>query len=559
MSKTSILLLIGLKCFLLALCCGGANGACSTWLYPSKEGWCTCGSSLHDVMICNNETEEVSILRSFCLTTFDRDRSEAVVGSCLYTQNHGQATGVKDGLYVRVNKNLSQQDHYLCSYLNRDGQLCGKCKSNYVVSAYSYDLKCYQCRLGLLSNIIIYCTVAYLPLTLFLVAVVMFHISVASPYLNLAVLLSQIYSSPEMIRVLLQNTRDTKLEFLVHIMEGVYGIWNLDFFRTLIPPICFPLTTIQVIALDYLVAVYPLLLLVCFYLLVAAHDRGYKLVVRLWKPFLWCSARMRRQWDIKHSIIDAFATFLLLSYLKFINISIDIFMPTTIFKEDGSQAGNFLYYYATIEFLGSEHMPFALISMTVLLVGVSFPLLLFLYPMMWFQNLLNKCHLNSPSLRAFMQCFQGYYLDRTDGGYECRYFSALYPTARIGGSILYAVTRNNVFFLLIIIVTAFMAVIVVAVTPYKKKYEFYNKCDAILLMSTIGFAASAIIYEFSFDWDRLTPTIVSVIMMMTFCFSPLAYLIILLFKKIKQSLLRQKESFMDSSGSEYHSLLDSVN
>ena len=447
-------------------------------------------------------------------------------------------------LVVRMNctlkstKNLSLQNQQLCGYLNRQGQLCGECKSNHFVSAYSYDLKCYQCRRGLLANIVTYLAVTYLPVTLFLVAVVVLHISVASPSLNLAVFLSQIYSSPEMVRVFLQNTRGTRLEFCVHVIEAVYGMWNLDFFRSLIPPICLPLNTLQVIALDYLVAVYPLLLLVCVYVLVTAHDRGCRLVVRLWRPFLWCSARIRQQWNVRHSIIDAFATFLLLSYLKFVNISIDLFMPTTLFTENGSQVGSYLYYDATIEFMSSHHMPYAVLALAGLIVGVMFPLLLFVYPMKLFQILLNKCHLNSTGLKILMQCFQGHYRDRTDGGWECRYFAALFPTARIGGLILYAVTRNNVFFLLIIVVMIFMAAAIIVVGPYKKEYEHFNKLDSTLLLSAIGFSAATIIYEFSFDWYRLTPTAVSVVLMTIFCFSPLAYFIILVLKHSKQSIWR---------------------
>ena len=78
----------------------------------------------------------------------------------------------------------------------------------------------------------------------------------------------------------------------------VYGIWNLDFFRAVVPPICLPLSTVQVIALDYLVAVYPLLLLVCIFGLVTAHDRGLRPLVTLCRPFVWCTSRQRRKWYV---------------------------------------------------------------------------------------------------------------------------------------------------------------------------------------------------------------------------------------------------------------------
>ena len=546
-------LLIILHCFLLALCCGATNKTCSTWLYPSKEGWCTCGSSLHDVIICNNETEEVSILRSFCLTTYDKNRSEAVVGSCLYAQNHGQATGVKDGLYVRVNKNLSQQDQQLCSYLNRDGQLCGKCKPSYFISAYSYDLKCYRCQSGLIRNTLTYLAVAFLPLTLFLIVVVVFHISATSPQLNMALTLCQCYSMSEISRVLLQVTRGNKIEILLRLGLTIYGIWNLDFFRAYIPPICLPLTTMQVLALDYLVAVYPLLLLLCFYVLVTFHDRGCRLVVRMCRPFLWLFSRIRRQWNVRHSIIDAFATFILLSYLKFLNISIDLLFPTQIFTANGSSIGYFLYYDATIPFMGPQHMPYVLLAIAVLVIGVMFPLLLLLYPMKWFQIFLNKCKMNSPGLKILMDCFQGYYQDRTEGGMECRPFAALYLMLRMMASTLYMATHSNIFFSFLTIGVACIAGLILLVGPYKEPHRFYNKIDVLLLISAMSLSASVIIYEFSFDWYEYNPPLLGEVFVAMSALVPFAYFILLFLKQINHFKSAAFRSCKDASLS-YHLL-----
>ena len=106
----------------------------------------------------------------------------------------------------------------------------------------------YKCSGNLLSNFVAYLTVAYIPLTLFLIIVMAFHISVASPHLHMAVLVCQIYTLPEIQRVLVQNTRDTKASILIKLLGSIYGVWNLDFFRSFIPPICLPLNTMQMIA-----------------------------------------------------------------------------------------------------------------------------------------------------------------------------------------------------------------------------------------------------------------------------------------------------------------------
>jgi hypothetical protein len=329
-----------------------------------------------------------------------------------------------------------------------------------------------------------YLAVAYLPLTVFLAIVVAFRISVASPHLNAAVFLCQLYASPAVLRVLVLKMQNTWYAIIIQLFSTLYGIWNLDFFRTVVPPICLPLNTLQVIALDYLVAVYPLFLLVCFYLLVTAHDRGCKLVVRLARLFFWCSARLRHQWNIKHSIIDAFTSFLLLSHIKFVSTSANLLIPTELRNIHGSSVGYFIYYDATVEFMGSQHMAFAILALVMLVAAATFPLLLLLYPMKWFQSALNKCHLNSPVLRTFMDCFQGYYRDRTEGGRDCRYFAALYPSLRIVGLILYAVTRSDFFLMMIVLMQTVVIVILVLVSPYKKQYSSYNTLDILLVVSS---------------------------------------------------------------------------
>ena len=214
-------------------------------------------------------------------------------------------------------------------------------------------------------------------------------------------------------------------------------IWNLDFFRALVPPICLPLTTLQIIALDYLVAIYPLFLLICFYVLVTAYDKGFRPLIFLCRPFRSCKKKLRGKWYIKRTIKDTFITFLLLSYIKLINTSFLLLTSTVIHDEYGKRLGRFLFVDARIKVMSPQHLPYAILTISTLLLLIVMPALLqLLYPTLWFQRFLNRCGLNSPGLRLCMESFQGYYRDRADGGWECRYFSVLYPSIRI---IVYAI------------------------------------------------------------------------------------------------------------------------
>ena len=473
---------------------------CPTWLHPSGDGECLCGATFNSVVVCNNETLQVGVLDTYCLTSNGDGSNTSVVGWCLVIFSHGERLLSPVGCYNKVLGNLSEQEEQTCGYLHRQGRLCGKCQPNYSVSAYSYDIKCYPCTFGVWRSVVVYVCIAYLPLTIFLCVVIVFRIIVTSPAMNAPVFCCQILSSPSLLIFLLQYSRHTHSIYYIKSLSTFYGIWNLDFFRSLLRPICLPLNTMQLMALDYLVAVYPFLLLTCFYVLLRAHDRGCRLVVRLWRPFLWCTARLRQQWNIRHSIIDAFATFFLLSYIKLLNVSHALLTFTGVHNAAGERVGSFLFYDATVEYMGPDHRPYAVLAILVVVVGVLFPLvLLLLYPMQWFQKCLNRCGLNSPGLQMFMQCFQGYYRDRTDGGRECRYFAAVYPAFRIATYFIYSATLGSTFYVYFIFLCVLVTAAVVFVSPYKQQYEKYNKLDIAMTLSLAVICGGFIFITTAFD------------------------------------------------------------
>ena len=516
---------------------------CHTWLYPSGDGQCLCGSSLGTVVVCNNETQEVGVLMSYCLTSNGDANSTSVVGRSLVVTEHGDRLLSATGNYRKVQGNISVQDQQTCGYLNRQGRLCGKCKPNHYVSAYSYDIKCYPCTSSLWWNILKYICIAYLPLTVFLCVVVVFRISVTSPAMQVPVLFCQLLSQPFVLRLLIQLVRDLNYLCFMKFFLTLYGIWNLDFFRLVILPICLPLNTMQMIALDYLVAVYPLFLLACFYMLLTAHDRGCRLVVRLWRPFLWCTARLRQRWNVRRSIIDAFATFLLLSYMKLLSTSFDLLVPTSIYNVHGQLVGHFLLYDATIEYMSPQHKLYASLAIIVLVVGILFPLvLLLLYPMQWFQKCLNKCHLNSPGLQIFMQCFQGYYCDRTDGGRECRYFAAVYPAFRIITYFIYGATLSTMFYVAFILLCSIVVVMIVIIHPYKKPYGFYNKIDIVMMLSLTVFILGFVLFLLAFDIRQISP-VTGLYFSSVLSLTPLVYFIVKFLQLVKRVLVQYFSSW----------------
>ena len=154
----------------------------------------------------------------------------------------------------------------------------------------------------------------------------------------------------------------------------------------MIPPevVCLEISTIHVLALNYLVALYPLILIVIMYITIELHARNIWPLVWMWKPVQYCFTRcgIRRQWNFKSSIIEAFASFLLLSLGKMLSISFDLLVPMQLYNIHGEQVNKmYLFYDATVEVFSSNHLVFAITAIAVLIVFILLPLLLLLlYP-----------------------------------------------------------------------------------------------------------------------------------------------------------------------------------
>ena len=95
--------------------------------------------------------------------------------------------------------------------------------------------------------------------------------------------------------------------------------------------ICLGIDTLQSLALDMAVGIYPLLLMVLSYFLIQLYDNNFRPIVILWKPFHRVFSLFRSNWEIRTSIVDAFATFLLLSNVKFLSVSYDLLVPVKVF------------------------------------------------------------------------------------------------------------------------------------------------------------------------------------------------------------------------------------
>ena len=264
-----------------------------TWSYCDHEGYQYRDILPYRIVKCGKQNT-LSVLNGYCLT-MDEKTEPLEAGQCLYNYN----TYNDLGLYNDLPRSKSEMKDYMChmhAELHRTGTLCGKCQDGYYPLAYSFDMKCVQCPNGK-SNWWKFLLAAFLPLTIFCITILFFKINVVSSRFQGFLFYSQIVAMPSMMRVIIfmanyDNKSDRKAAHItVQSLGALYGIWNLDFFRSAKFGICLGTDTLQTLALDFIVGVYPLLFLVMYYFLMELYDRNFRPLVIFWKPsvdFLVC-------------------------------------------------------------------------------------------------------------------------------------------------------------------------------------------------------------------------------------------------------------------------------
>ena len=110
----------------------------------------------------------------------------------------------------------------------------------------------------------------------------------------------------------------------------------------------------------------------------------------------------------------AFATFFLLSYVKFFSVTVSfaLLIPVNLHNVHGNSLNQtYVYYNATINYLGEQHLPYAILAITVLILFTILPILLLcLNPRQCIQKFLNFCGQRCAVLHTFMDTFQDCYI-----------------------------------------------------------------------------------------------------------------------------------------------------
>ena len=432
------------------------------------------------MIICEQEL----VLVGVCFTRANDSLDIAVYGVCPYVTLSGPFNTMS---YYHINFTISQLTEQTCGALNRKGLLCSECYEGYGPAAYAFANECVKCHGSTFKRWALYLFVVLFPITIFYVIVIVFNIRATSPPFAAYVLFCQIFASLD--RIFFPGSTKFSIhdpnQVLLLLARTLSGVWNLDFGRYIIPPFCLSegINSYHVLFLDYIPGFYPMILIFITYILVELHSSNFKPIVFLWKPFHKCFVRVRRMWDPRASMVNAFTTFLFLSFSKILFVSC-FSLQRVIIRTSSCTIYKLktLFYNPNIKIYSYENLPFILLGFSLSTVFVFIPtLFLCCYPFARKTSFCCCCG-KQHVLSMFMDTFQGHYKDGTNGTYDWRFLAGLYPLLRV--FIIYTVHNHKLLprnacppqMLYCFIVT----VIVSFIRPYKRLS--HNLIETLLLI-----------------------------------------------------------------------------
>ena len=343
---------------------------CPTWFLCNSQNNCQCGDEYNAAVVCDDNQKN----QQYWIVTVSPMINRVGPPILDYASTIVRiATQKKKINYVY--KKLPQKPEELlnkssCTHFHRTSLLCGDCEEEYSPFVLSYNLSCVRCPGGH-KNRWKFTFGGFVPLTFFYFFVIILNINVTSSHRHGVVWFSQALSIPAFVRPIISALSHGSPHLLIATKTFLlfYSFWNLDLLRSVIPDICLNVTTLQALALDYLLVLHPFMLIILSYVLIELYDRRYTIVVIIWKPFHKVLSMLRKSWDIRTSVIDSFATFFLLSYVKVLSVTADLLIPTRVYElgTSKSQSTLRLYYSPTVQYFGDEHLPYAIITILFLI------------------------------------------------------------------------------------------------------------------------------------------------------------------------------------------------
>ena len=412
-----------------------------------------------------------------------------LVGQCLFCpwnprQSHSN--------YLKMPPNNDLLDDFFCGGLHRTGTICSLCKPGFGVAVNSDQFKCIKCDSETsYYSWLLYIIVEYVPLTILLIIIIIFNISVTSGPANAFIFFAQIISETFSVDgqgLINYESITSAAPILKQIYTTLYGIWNLNFFTAIdyngwlfcLGP---DITSLHIMTFKFISAFYPLLVIGIVSIIVNLYHNNYRVIVCIFRPLHRLSARSLRHLNLNRSLMDTFATFLILSYVKFAVTASVLLYPNPLQDHTGTTKKKVSYFNGEHDYSSQFLARYLAISSLVLIMCIVMPFILLLYSIKPCYRCLEyvQCRHCLPGekfnyfLNSFHQCFK----DGTEGGHDRRYFAALYFFFKLLLILTYTFGLDwTKQFIYQQIICTIALVLVISLQPYKK--TLYNVLDAVM-------------------------------------------------------------------------------
>ena len=485
---------------------------------------CVCANDYSGYLRCNQNNFTSSILRSMWMGSVSH-HNELLVG------DSPRVFMTSNLIYIPMPKNSSALDDFFCGKNNATGVLCGSCINGFGISVFDSDTSaCVPCPKYVAHyHWLFYILVRFVPILIFFGIVFIFSMTVTVGPLNSYIFFAQLINTVTKINadgmIELPDTEKQVHRFL----NAFYDLWNLKFFDSWLPKFCLSpsLNTLDIHLVGYLRAIFPLVLLLFFIVVVHLYNQGNSCVVASCRPFHRCLARFRQAANLRKSVTGGIATFILISYTQITLVSLLILMPARLHNADGKVVDYVFYYNGDVPYRWSS-VQYIIPAVTFICIFVLIPPLLLAYPtflnaVSYFSHRKFNVEKFYPGhkMQAFLDEFHGCYRNGSSGGIDCRWFSSLYFILRIILIVVYVATDTWMLQYTIQIMFLLIAVFLFSfIRPYRN--DWINSLDVSMFLLLIAISTISF-FNLTSTWSGKTPDVYASGIQCIFVATPLIY------------------------------------
>jgi predicted outer membrane repeat protein len=423
--------------------------------------------------------------RSYCISKYYND--DFIIGHC--PLSYSKVPLFKPYWNIPPSKDLCNKNH--------TGVLCGQCTNGTGIAINSLHLECVDCTNAyILLGWVILIFVQLLPLTILVLVVVVCHInlvqSIAWGFVLYCQLLSVNFPGFHYpIWLSLRNNASVfKDEDLTYSVAGFYSIPNLNFFVFFTYKswhICLSqsMTPLAAISFWYVIAFYPLFILLILYVWITLYARGYKYILILTIPLHKCLARFWHYFKIQMSLTDAIASIYMLCYVQILATSLKIIDYSTWQSLKHQNAtGRVFFYDGSLVYFGWPHAIFGVFAHVITFLFILVPTIsLLFYQFKWFNACLNYFNLRHQLIVSLADTFTGSFKNSSDAKIDCRCFASFYFLFRAFLLVLYYMKfQSHVVLYCQIIISALFAGLIMIFRPHKSIFANFIEFLIILNM-----------------------------------------------------------------------------